>query len=128
MLKISHNKYFFVAYQGEEHTVKKKEREELGVELYGVQQELARQQMTLEKEHDRLNEGEQIRKKIEMLLNENKTRYNQTQRDFEQQRKRSELSFPFELLKGIFREREFQICKHLYDISLMIKCFIMQCF
>ena len=97
----------FIANQSEEHTVKKKEREELGVELYGVQQELARQQMTLEKEHDRLNEGEQIRKKIEMLLNENKTRYNHTQRDFEQQRKRSEWNFPFDLMKGIFNEKEF---------------------
>jgi len=91
----------------EEHTVKKKEREELGVELYGVQQELARQQMTLEKEHDRLNEGEQIRKKIEMLLNENKTRYNQTQRDFEQQRKRtSELQLEVENLATKLRYME----------------------
>lgn len=72
------------------HAGKKKDREELGVELYGVQQELARQQMTLENEHDKLNEWEQLRKKTETLLNENRTMYNQVQQDFEQQRKRSE--------------------------------------
>ena len=46
--------------------------------------------MALEKEHDRLNEGEQLRNKTEMLLNENKTRYSQVQEDFDQQRKISE--------------------------------------
>ena len=41
---------------------RKKEREDLGVDLYGVQQELARFQMMLEKHHDEysnLNQGAQ---------------------------------------------------------------------
>ena len=79
--------------QGEEHVRRKKEREELGVELYGVQQELARHQMNLEREHDKLNELEQIRRKAEMLENEAKSNYNQTQQDYAQQRKNSEFYY-----------------------------------
>ena len=46
--------------------------------------------MNLEREHDKLNELEQIRRKAEMLENEAKSNYNQTQQDYAQQRKNSE--------------------------------------
>ncbi|KAK3733202.1 hypothetical protein QZH41_019682 [Actinostola sp. cb2023] len=49
---------------------KKKDREELGVQLYGVQQELARQQMLLEKEHDFFNNENHERNKSEVALGE----------------------------------------------------------
>ena len=39
---------------------KKKEREDVGVELYGVQQELARHQMMLEKQHDEFAQKNQV--------------------------------------------------------------------
>jgi len=47
---------------------KKTEREQLGVDLYGLQQQLARQQMMLEKEQDNLGAVNQLRKQKEELL------------------------------------------------------------
>ncbi|CAB3982035.1 Hypothetical predicted protein [Paramuricea clavata] len=49
----------------EELTRQKKDREELGVNLYSSQQELARLQMLLEKEHDKYNENHNLRTKAE---------------------------------------------------------------
>ena len=77
--------------QSEDHGRRKKEREDLGVELYGVQQELAKQQMVLEKDHDKLNEIEQLRKKTEVLQTEVKSKYNQIHQDCTQQQKKSNL-------------------------------------
>ena len=42
----------------------KKRREDIGVELYGVQQQLARLQMTLEKTHDNYNVIRRIREQV----------------------------------------------------------------
>ena len=57
----------------------KREREELGVELYGLQQELAKHQMFLEKEHDRFNETSQTRKMVEDELGEIRSMYRKNQ-------------------------------------------------
>jgi len=70
----------------EEVDNRRKTREEYGVELYGVQQELARQQMMLEKHHDTFNEQTQFRKQCEMRLNEIKALYKQIMTDVNHQR------------------------------------------
>jgi hypothetical protein len=57
----------------------KREREELGVELYGLQQELAKHQMLVEKEHDSFNEMSQERKVIENELDSIRNRYRKNQ-------------------------------------------------
>ena len=69
---------------------KKREREELGVQLYGVQQELARQQMLLEKEHDSFNMENQKRSQSEYGLEETKNLHKQVVDDLNHQRKRGE--------------------------------------
>ena len=68
--------------------MKKREREELGVQLYGVQQELARQQMLLEKGHDSFNTESQIRKQSELDLQDTRQQYKQFVDDLNHQRKR----------------------------------------
>lgn len=65
-----------------------KQREEIGVELYGVQQELARQQLALDKLHDKYNEKTQIKLHWEMKLGETKTLHKQLQNDLTLQRKK----------------------------------------
>lgn len=55
--------------------VKKKVREDLGVELYGVQQELARYQMMLEQKHDTVAGLKQERQKEEQELVEVRSLY-----------------------------------------------------
>lgn len=54
----------------------KKQREELGVELYGRQQDLAKSQMKLEQLFEKFNDSQHIRKESELglddLRNENK--------------------------------------------------------
>ena len=71
--------------------MKKREREELGVQLYGVQQELARQQMLLEKGHDSFNTENQLRKQSEMDLEDTKGQYKQFIDDLNHQRKKGNL-------------------------------------
>lgn len=73
--------------QTEDLKTKKREREELGVQLYGVQQELARQQMLLEKEHDNFNSENQLRLQCEKLLEETKELHEKTTEDLSHQRK-----------------------------------------
>ena len=51
--------------QAEELNRRKKDREKLGVNLYSSQQELARLQMFLEREHDQYNENHNMRMKAE---------------------------------------------------------------
>lgn len=60
---------YIFSHQLEELTRRKKDREELGVNLYNSQQELARLQMLLEKEHDKYNENHNLRAKAEGKLN-----------------------------------------------------------
>ncbi|XP_032234443.2 coiled-coil domain-containing protein 40 [Nematostella vectensis] len=68
---------------------KKREREELGVKLYGVQQELARQQMLLEKEHDKYNEEKQQANQSEMALSEVKDMHKKVIDDLNHNRKKA---------------------------------------
>ena len=62
------------------------------MKLYGVQQELARQQMLLEKYHDAYNEQAQYRKQCEGKLSEIKTLYKQLMNDMNHQRNKGKLS------------------------------------
>ena len=69
---------------------KRKEREELGVNLYGLQQELARLQMHLEKRHDELSNMARKRQQCEEQLQEVRGMYKDTQGNVTQQRKDGE--------------------------------------
>ncbi|CAH3039798.1 unnamed protein product [Pocillopora meandrina] len=73
----------------EDLKTKKREREELGVQLYGVQQELARQQMLLEKEHDNFSSENHLRQQSEKLLEETKELHDKTVKDAVHQRKQA---------------------------------------
>lgn len=77
----------FLSIQTEDLKTKKREREELGVQLYGVQQELARQQMLLEKEHDNYNSENELRQQCEKLLEETKELHDKTSQEVNHQRK-----------------------------------------
>ena len=77
----------FLVIQTEDLKTKKREREELGVQLYGIQQELARQQMLLEREHDKFNSENQLRLQCETLLEETKELHKKTSEDLNHQRK-----------------------------------------
>jgi hypothetical protein len=66
----------------------KKEREEAGVELYGLQQELAKHQMLLEREHDRYNETHQNRKLIENDLDDTRNGYRKYQINVDEELKK----------------------------------------
>ena len=68
---------------------KMKEREELGVNLYGLQQELARQQMLLERQHDSMAKLLQYRKQCEEELDDVRNMYKSTQNNVIAQRKTS---------------------------------------
>ena len=69
---------------------KRQEREELGVNLYGLQQELARLQMFLEKQHDELSQMARQRQQCEEQLQEVRGMYKDTQSNVTQQRKDGE--------------------------------------
>lgn len=72
---------------------KLKEREEIGVNLYGVQQELAKFQMTLEKNHDECAKLSKLRNQAEEQLNDVRNMYKQTQQNVNQQQKEGRVSF-----------------------------------
>ena len=55
--------------------------------MYGVQQELARQQMLLEKEHDNYNTENELRQQCEKLLEETKHLHDKTSQEVNHQRK-----------------------------------------
>ncbi|XP_028395247.1 coiled-coil domain-containing protein 40-like [Dendronephthya gigantea] len=74
----------------EELTRRKKDREELGVNLYNSQQELARLQMLLEKEHDKYNENHNLRTKAEGKLNSIKEIHSKNTNLLVEQRKKAE--------------------------------------
>ncbi|CAI8056769.1 Coiled-coil domain-containing protein 40 [Geodia barretti] len=63
----------------QQETVKsvQEERERLGVQLYGVQQQLARQQVLLEREQDDVNSSRGLREQKEGILNHLKDLYRQ---------------------------------------------------
>lgn len=69
---------------------KKTERESLGVELYGLQQQLARQQMLLEKEQDQVSALHQVRNQKEKTLQDVTELYRTLQEQLKIQRKNSE--------------------------------------
>jgi hypothetical protein len=58
---------------------RKKEREDLGVDLYGIQQELARFQMLLEKHHDEFANLNQSRQQEEAQLEDVRNTYKDNQ-------------------------------------------------
>ena len=62
-----------------------------------MQQELARQQMLLEKGHDQFNEQNQLRNQWESRLQEIRDMYKTVVGDVHQQRKKSELQDLFEI-------------------------------
>ncbi|KAK3598746.1 hypothetical protein CHS0354_028798 [Potamilus streckersoni] len=68
---------------------RKKEREDLGVELYGIQQELARYQMNLEKHHDDYAEVQQIYQQEEQQLADVRSMYKETQYTINQEKKKT---------------------------------------
>ena len=63
-------------------------RETLGVELYGVQQELARCQMVLERHHDQFADVSQLREQKEQMLAEIQQMYRSTQNIVNSERKK----------------------------------------
>ena len=77
--------------QIEELTHRKKDREELGVNLYSSQQELARLQMLLEKEHDKYNENHNLRTKAEGKMNSMKETHQKNTNMLAEQRKKGEI-------------------------------------
>lgn len=75
-----------------EESVKKNttEREDLGVELYGVQQELAKFQTLLEKMHDDQAEKRDSQLRMEQRLEEVRTVYSRKQTELHTERSRCE--------------------------------------
>ncbi|KAK3091997.1 hypothetical protein FSP39_024328 [Pinctada imbricata] len=67
---------------------RKKEREDLGVELYGIQQELARFQMMLEKNHDEFANLNQARNQEEQQLDDVRGLYKDTQLNVNKEKKK----------------------------------------
>ena len=59
-----------------------KSREDLGVELYGIQQELARHQMLLENNHDKYSVCNQERVSTEQHLVDIRTNYKKSQNTY----------------------------------------------
>ncbi|WAQ97414.1 CCD40-like protein [Mya arenaria] len=68
---------------------RKKEREDLGVDLYGIQQELARYQMMLEKRHDEYSEVQQVRTQEEQQLDDVRNMYKDLQFSVNQEKKKT---------------------------------------
>ena len=68
----------------------KEERETLGVELYGIQQQLARQQMLVEREQDEHTALHQLRAQREETLAQVREMYRSMQEHVDTDRKQSE--------------------------------------
>ncbi len=62
------------------------ERESVGVELYGIQQQLARQQMLLEQEQDTLSSMSQFREQREKTLGDVRQLYRNMQDQVKEER------------------------------------------
>ena len=67
----------------------REKRETIGVTLYNMQQELARHQMLLEKEHDRFGEINQDRQRMEQDLKQTKERHEKKKEEHDTQMKQS---------------------------------------
>ena len=67
------------------------DRESLGIELYGVQQQLARQQMLMEQEQDSHSVMNQLRVQKEGVLSDVRELYRKMQEQTKEERKQSEL-------------------------------------
>ena len=65
------------------------ERERLGVQLYGVQQQLARQQTLLEKEQDEVSMNHTLREQREVTLGQVREMYRQMQAKLKAERQRT---------------------------------------
>lgn len=70
------------------HKKRSKEREDLGVELYGMQQELARYQMMLERRHDDFSQTTQQRQREEQQLGDVRSLYKDSQLIFNKEKKK----------------------------------------
>lgn len=70
---------------------RKKEREDLGVDLYGIQQELARFQMLLEKHHDEFANLNQGRQQEEAQLEDVRNTYKENQLVVNKEKKKCKL-------------------------------------
>ena len=66
------------------------EREDLGVELYGVQQELARHQMMVEKYHDQYADIQQRRIQTEQELDDIRNMYKEKQTTVSSEKRKGE--------------------------------------
>ena len=65
------------------------DREDIGIELYGVQQQLARQQMLLEQEQDKQTAMSQLRKETYDTLTQVRELYRNMQKQVEEERQQS---------------------------------------
>ena len=65
------------------------DRENIGIELYGVQQQLARQQMLLEQEQDKQTAMSQLRKEKYETLTQVRELYRNMQKQVEEERQQS---------------------------------------
>ncbi|XP_043924009.1 coiled-coil domain-containing protein 40 [Protopterus annectens] len=77
-----------VKEMSEQMKKRKVDREELGVVLYGVQQELAHMQMALEKHHDRCGGVAVLRRQLEEELENIRNLYRKTQLTTNEERKK----------------------------------------
>ena len=85
----------------QQETVKsvQEERERLGVQLYGVQQQLARQQVLLEREQDDVNSSRGLREQKEGILNHLRDLYRQMLDTLKTERQQSENIFAQKILE-----------------------------
>mmetsp|Transcript_21916 Transcript_21916/g.41797 ORF Transcript_21916/g.41797 Transcript_21916/m.41797 type:complete len:894 (+) Transcript_21916:65-2746(+) len=93
--------------RGEDLRVAKKRREDIGVELYGVQQQLAKLQMTLERTHDNYKIIRQIREQadqdLEVLRAASEEKLTLTQME---RRKVEKFQFELDKLNGTLKQIE----------------------
>lgn len=78
-------------FQLDELKRKKTQREEVGVTLYGVQQELARQQMNLEQLLDKRSQASSTRRETDQQLTKFRDLYKQVQGQANKERKKSKI-------------------------------------
>ena len=95
--------------QLEELTRRKKDREELGVNLYSSQQELARLQMLLEKEHDKYNENHNSRTKAEGKMSSMKDIHQKNTNLLKEQRKKGAILVLVIYISSFFQIRIYHL-------------------
>ena len=77
-------------------TAKQDRREAIGVELYRLQQHLAKQQANLESEHDKHRKMQHLREQCDWKLAQTKDTFLKAQNELKDKRQRSELYCYFE--------------------------------